>query len=606
MVIVIKDYQWRQTDKRIIIYVPLKNHPKKVDLFVMDNYVKISFSPFILELFLWKNVLEEESKCTLTDTEAIFSLQKANMIIDWPSLEMEDISKNKKCRIRNQILEKAQSVLENRAKLRKEKLQNMQKEAVKIQINLDTDTLNKIEALKTHHRKAAMQDFEEWRLNAEMPILQDISGKVQKNRKAYRPPLKWFKDDLGITQFREIDETGEINKEAETEGKQNESIMMAELKELTVKEKFEKDSIIEKNMNKELIVEENRKTNLNVENTNEQLIEENLEENSMTEQNPENVSTCKEHVKVKSIDQTTLRKDTSLNENIVKEANKIEIKTTANLSKDVNFEECSICSDDSESDDGITSKSTTNSLVKEMDQKSMQKFYKKMEKQRPGQDLIDRVLKGRYSKINQIFDEPTKAVPLPRKSGTINVTFSERAFPTPARESSLAEEQEWLSKQAEARRKIGFVTEDLRPEEQDPQWLKDKGDDFFKVKNYLAAISAYTHGIKISDKMAALYVNRSAAHYALGNYYRCIEDCSKVLELMEPKCESNRVSRARCHARRGAALCKLSAPQHGIPELEAALKLDPNNESIKRDLYAVRQYFNIKEGDTCVTKNTLR
>jgi len=64
---------------------------------------------------------------------------------------------------------------------------------------------------------------------------------------------------------------------------------------------------------------------------------------------------------------------------------------------------------------------------------------------------------------------------------------------------------------------------------------------------------------------------------------------------MEPKCESNRISRAKCHARRGSALCKLSAPQHGIPELEAALKLDPNNESIKHDLYAARQYFNIKE-----------
>lgn len=67
-----------------------------------------------------------------------------------------------------------------------EKLQDLQKEAVKIQVNLDTDTLNKIDALRNCHREAAMQDFEEWRSNAEVPMFQDISGKVQENRKAYR------------------------------------------------------------------------------------------------------------------------------------------------------------------------------------------------------------------------------------------------------------------------------------------------------------------------------------------------------------------------------------------------------------------------------------
>lgn len=119
--------------------------------------------------------------------------------------------------------------------------------------------------------------------------------------------------------------------------------------------------------------------------------------------------------------------------------------------------------------------------------------------------------------------------------------------------------------------------------------------EFFKAGNYLGAISAYSHGIKISNKMASLYVNRSAAHYALGNYHRCVEDCSKALQLIEPKCEANRESRARCHARQGAALCKLSAPQHGIPELEAALKLVPDNDSIKRDLFVAKQYYNIRD-----------
>lgn len=59
-----------------------------------------------------------------------------------------------------------------------------------MQVNVDTNTLNKIEILRDSHRRAAMQDFDEWRSNSELPIFQDISGKVQENRKAYRYSIK--------------------------------------------------------------------------------------------------------------------------------------------------------------------------------------------------------------------------------------------------------------------------------------------------------------------------------------------------------------------------------------------------------------------------------
>ncbi|KAF3420196.1 hypothetical protein E2986_05704 [Frieseomelitta varia] len=502
--IIIKDFSWRQTSEFVILNVPLKGHPKKVDLFIIDNYVKISFPPFILELFLWANIVEKESKCILTEQEAIITLRKANISLNWPSLEVQDINNDFKQDYRAQALEHAQKLAEEKIKLKSEKCQHLQKEAVKEQISVNTATLNKIDAIRDTQRKEAMLEFEDWRLKAQVPLFSNIEGKIQENRKAYKPPLKWFKDDDNRLKSRLI--------------------------------------------------------------TKEEIFNSN--------------GTIKEF-KSKEIDKETVMKVQSVNTN--QESN-LQIKMSEKKDDFLINKNDTSCSEDSDSNSDVK---------KAINKKNLDMIYEKEQKRRPGLEAVKAAIQ-----------ESSKSVPLPRKTGTINITFSERKFPTPARESSHVEEQEvvlilvelqWLQKQAEARRKIGFDSEDLRSEERDPQWLKDKGDDFFKVGNYLAAISAYTYGIKISDKMASLYVNRSAAHYALGNYYRCVEDCSKALELMEPKCESNRESRARCHARRGAALCKLSAPQHGIPELEVALELTPNNESIKHDVLAAKQYFNIKD-----------
>ncbi|XP_014365012.2 dynein axonemal assembly factor 4 [Papilio machaon] len=187
-----------------------------------------------------------------------------------------------------------------------------------------------------------------------------------------------------------------------------------------------------------------------------------------------------------------------------------------------------------------------------------------------------------------------RVLPKLRAAGEVVITHTPRTFPTPSRESAAQEEEAWLKNITQARRAIGFVSEDLRPEEHDPQWCKEKGDEFFRNGNFLGAISAYTHGITLSDKLPSLYSNRAAAHFALGNFNKCVNDTSTALDLLNPPCEGNRKSRAKCIARRAAALVRLGYLNKAIDEMKAAAKLLPEDETIKEDIYNMERAWEQK------------
>nr|CAI5862059.1 unnamed protein product [Callosobruchus analis] len=203
--------------------------------------------------------------------------------------------------------------------------------------------------------------------------------------------------------------------------------------------------------------------------------------------------------------------------------------------------------------------------------KSVEKFRAKQKSSKHLRRVETMREKGKIEK------KVEKPIPL-RTSRTLEVDFTAREFPTPCRESLLEEENQWLAKQAEARRSSGFVSEDIRPEERNPHFIQAKGDEFMKNRNYLGAISAYSYGIKISKNFVDFYIRRAEAHMAVGNMNKVIRDCSSAMELLQPAVPSNQLQRALCTGRRGVALCRLGMLRQGIGELQYSLKLMPNAE----------------------------
>lgn len=133
----------------------------------------------------------------------------------------------------------------------------------------------------------------------------------------------------------------------------------------------------------------------------------------------------------KAIDKETIMEVQSINTN---QENNLQIKISEKKDDFINKNDTS-CSEDSDSDFDAE---------KAINKKNLDMVYEKEQKRRPGLEAVKAAIQGNILKRNNIFEEPSKSVPLPRKTGTINITFSERKFPTPARESSHVEEQEVL------------------------------------------------------------------------------------------------------------------------------------------------------------------
>ncbi|XP_018413071.1 PREDICTED: dyslexia susceptibility 1 candidate gene 1 protein isoform X1 [Nanorana parkeri] len=193
-----------------------------------------------------------------------------------------------------------------------------------------------------------------------------------------------------------------------------------------------------------------------------------------------------------------------------------------------------------------------------------------------------------------------KVLPPTRKTGSIKIQFTPRVFPTALRESRLEEEEEWLQKQAAARRAINtdnLEIQDLKEEEKNPEWLKDKANKLFAVGDYLAAVEALNLGIRINDKIPGLYLNRSACHLKLRNLHKTIEDASKALELLTPPVPDNAAARLKAHVRRGTAFCELELYVQGLQDYEAALKIDPANPTLKCDAQKIRHIIQGSSSD---------
>jgi tetratricopeptide (TPR) repeat protein len=83
---------------------------------------------------------------------------------------------------------------------------------------------------------------------------------------------------------------------------------------------------------------------------------------------------------------------------------------------------------------------------------------------------------------------------------------------------------------------IGDITEE------DPVWLKAKGDDFFRSGDIRSALNAYNAALDLDDSMLSCLSNRAVCHLRLGMSTECKMDCTKGIDFILEECRDNSIS----------------------------------------------------------------
>ncbi|CAL1144882.1 unnamed protein product [Cladocopium goreaui] len=116
--------------------------------------------------------------------------------------------------------------------------------------------------------------------------------------------------------------------------------------------------------------------------------------------------------------------------------------------------------------------------------------------------------------------------------GKIGLRFTERPRPgVPVRDRGRKPAP--FPKEAPKTELPPMLAGDEREEdENDPVWLKDKGDQLIVRGDYTGAYNAYTEALKLASN-ARCFANRALTSLYLGNFEQCLEDCNRSIQILD-------------------------------------------------------------------------
>ncbi|KAL9985951.1 hypothetical protein ACROYT_G000002 [Oculina patagonica] len=229
MPIQVKDYDWEESGETVLITVPLKGvPPNRVDIFSIDDYIKVSYPPYIFEVCLFNEVEDTKSKATFGNGVIKFQLVKKSPL-QWNQLlvsESEDKEFMK--RKREEAVGKAHKRAEEEKERKAAEKREQEKLALKEQMKLEQEERARIDAIKEEERKKATEAIERWKENQQVQSSKEQERSKQEITEIEEVNMSKTNVDSSIEETKEMQKTNKkpaakkIHNKQQTNGKRKE------------------------------------------------------------------------------------------------------------------------------------------------------------------------------------------------------------------------------------------------------------------------------------------------------------------------------------------------------------------------------------------------
>lgn len=164
MPILVKDYTWRETDREVLITVPLKGvKSSKADIFSTNQYIKVNFPPYLFEVHLFAPVLEEKCTAKVGNGVIEFILEKQEEKLWRMLVSEESADKEAMTEKRTEAIEHAQTMAARVAEEKAKKVREEQTFAIKQEMKLEEEERERIELVKKEERERTERELDEWK-----------------------------------------------------------------------------------------------------------------------------------------------------------------------------------------------------------------------------------------------------------------------------------------------------------------------------------------------------------------------------------------------------------------------------------------------------------